>query len=147
MRSTRRTLKRRKDPPQAHLGTPTPDSVAQSHKLKRQCLSKGLPSLGQYLRSNKVKSEGKQKLVESALRSHLTKTQLRSANLKRFSNAKEETPLNFEGLLAFNNARQGATYEDSAAHGRQDLTKEASPSEHTSKAVHLKKALDRQEEP
>ena len=43
-RSTRRTLKRRKDPPQAHLGAPTPDSVAQSHKLKRQCLSKGLPS-------------------------------------------------------------------------------------------------------
>ena len=37
-------------------------------------------------------SEGKQKLVESALRSHLTKTQLRSANLKRFSNAEEETP-------------------------------------------------------
>ena len=43
-RSTRRTLKRRKDPPQAHLGAPTPDSVAQSHNLKRQCLSKGLPS-------------------------------------------------------------------------------------------------------
>ena len=43
-RSTRRTLKRRKDPPQAHLGAPTPDSVAQSHKLKRRCLSKGLPS-------------------------------------------------------------------------------------------------------
>ena len=33
-----------KSTPQAHLGAPTPDSVAQSHKLKRQCLSKGLPS-------------------------------------------------------------------------------------------------------
>ena len=91
-RSTRRTLKRRKDPPQAHLGAPTPDSVARSHKLKCQCLSKGLHPQGQYLRSKKVNSEGKQKLVESALRSHLTKTQLRRANLKRFSNAEEETP-------------------------------------------------------
>ena len=91
-RSTRRTLKRRKDPPQAHLGAPTRAQSRRATNLSANAFLKAFHPEGQYLRSKQVNGEEKRKLVESALRSHLTKTQLRRANLKRFSNAEEETP-------------------------------------------------------
>ena len=75
-----------------HLGAPPRNQSRRATNLSANAFLKAFHPEGQYLQSKKVNSEEKQKLVESALRSHLAKTQLRRTNLKRFSNAEAETP-------------------------------------------------------
>ena len=106
------------------------------------------PPEGQYLRSKKKTTEKGSKSSSKAPRSHLTKTQLRRANLKRFSNAEEKIPQRNETCIYILNSYLPSTKRIKEPPTKTQSRTEDKISQGTPRKSFIsKKALHRQEEP